>query len=198
MPALPSMTPGLVRGSCAPVLPGSGGRNCRWARQALLERFGATTDPYIAERVSRACLLLPPTDDELRKAAALADKAAAAKGSVPNWIYRYFLFAKGLAEFRQGRMESAMALMNGEASRVMGPSPHVVAVMETSIEQGRKEQARKIAPQSHRWFRLAPLRSRQPGCLHFPYLPPRSRSHDPAKPVGILGRKIVACWIAPK
>ena len=52
----------------------------RRARRALLDRFGATTDPYLAEPVGRACLLLPVTEDELRKAAALTDRAVAAKG----------------------------------------------------------------------------------------------------------------------
>ena len=60
--------------------------------------------PYIAEPVGRACLLLPGTEDELRRAAALIDRAVAAKGSTPDWIYRFFLFAKGLAEYRQGRL----------------------------------------------------------------------------------------------
>jgi serine/threonine-protein kinase len=42
----------------------------------LLKRFGGTTDPYAAERISRACLLRPATGDELRRALALAERAA--------------------------------------------------------------------------------------------------------------------------
>ena len=95
----------------------------RRARRALLERFGPNTAPYVAEPVGRACLLLPGTDDELRKGVALVDRAVAVKASTPGWIYRYFLFAKGLAEYRQGRLASAISLLEGEASRVMGPSP---------------------------------------------------------------------------
>jgi serine/threonine-protein kinase len=66
----------------------------------------------------------------------------AAKGSTPEWIYRYFLFAKGLAEYRQGRLASAISLMEGEASRVMGPSPRLILAM-AQHEQGKKQQARK-------------------------------------------------------
>jgi serine/threonine-protein kinase len=112
------------------------------ARRALLDRFGANTDPYLAEPVSRACLLLPASGDELRKAAALAARAVAAKGSTPPWVYRYFLFAKGLAEYRQGRMDSAISVMEGEASKVMGPAPRLVVAM-AQHRQGLEKQARK-------------------------------------------------------
>jgi serine/threonine-protein kinase len=112
------------------------------ARRDLLDRFGACTDPYLAEPVSRACLLLPPSEDELRKATALADRAVAAKGSTPAWIYRYFLFAKGLAEYRRGRLDSAISLMTGEASTVMGPCPRLIVAM-AQYRQGQETLARK-------------------------------------------------------
>jgi tetratricopeptide (TPR) repeat protein/tRNA A-37 threonylcarbamoyl transferase component Bud32 len=114
----------------------------RRARLALLDRFGATTDPYIAEPVGRACLLLPGTVDELRKGAGLTDRAVAAKRSTPGWIYRYYLFAKGLAEYRQGRLASAISLMEGEASKVMGPAPRLILAM-AQHDQGQTQQARK-------------------------------------------------------
>ena len=38
-------------------------------RQRLLERFGDSTDPIITERLGRACLLLPGSDEETRRAA---------------------------------------------------------------------------------------------------------------------------------
>jgi serine/threonine-protein kinase len=112
------------------------------ARQALLDRFAASTDPYIAEPVGRACLLLPGTQDELRQATTLADRAAAARESTPLWIYRYFLFAKGLAEYRQGRFDSTTTIMEGEASRVLGPAPRLILAM-AQHRQGHKQQARK-------------------------------------------------------
>jgi serine/threonine-protein kinase len=114
----------------------------RRARRALLDRFGATTDPYLAEPVGRACLLLPGTEDEVRKGAGLIDRAVAARGSTPGWIYRYFLFARGLAEYRQGRLASAISLMEGEASQVMGPAPRLILAM-AQHDQGQKKQARK-------------------------------------------------------
>jgi serine/threonine-protein kinase len=114
----------------------------RRARRELLDRFGTTNSPYLAEPVSRACLLLPGTDDELRKATALADQAVAARGSTPEWIYRYFLLAKGLAEYRQGHCTDAASLMEGEASKVLGPIPRLILAM-AQHDQGHRQQARK-------------------------------------------------------
>jgi serine/threonine-protein kinase len=113
----------------------------RRARLTLLERFGATTSPYVAEPVGRACLLLPGIDDEVRKGVALIDRAVAAKDTTPDWIYRYILFAKGLADFRQGRLASAISLLEGEASKVMGPAPRLIVAM-AQHESGQKKQAR--------------------------------------------------------
>ena len=61
----------------------------RRARRDLLAQFGAATDPEIAERTGRACLLLPPSEDELRQAVALAERAVAAgraAASLPSRI----------------------------------------------------------------------------------------------------------------
>jgi serine/threonine-protein kinase len=113
---------------------------CR-ARRALLERFGATTDPAIAERVGRTCLLVPVTGDELRQGDALTARAVAARGSTPAWIYPYFRFARGLAEYRLGHWASASAIMEWEASKVMGPAPRLVLAM-AQHDQGRTKEAR--------------------------------------------------------
>jgi tetratricopeptide (TPR) repeat protein/predicted Ser/Thr protein kinase len=112
------------------------------ARRTLLDRFGASTRPSTTEPVSRACLLLPAADDELQKATALADRAVAVKGSTPAWIYRYYLFAKGLAEYRQGQLDIAITLLEGDASRIMGPAPRLIVAM-AQHRLGQEEQARK-------------------------------------------------------
>ncbi len=114
----------------------------RRARRELLARFGDATDPYIAERTSRACLLLPGTDDELRRACALVDRAVAADRGKYAGVYAYFLFARGLAEYRQGRLDAAVATLKGEASRVLGPCPRLVLAM-TQHRRGDEAAARK-------------------------------------------------------
>jgi serine/threonine-protein kinase len=114
----------------------------RRIRRALLNQFGASRDPYVTESVGRACLLLPATEDDLRKATALTDCAVAAKASTADWIYRYFLFAKGLAEYRSGRYDAAISLMEGQARAVMGPCPRLITAMSQYC-RGEKKPARK-------------------------------------------------------
>jgi serine/threonine-protein kinase len=114
----------------------------RRVRRTLLDQFGASTDPNLAEKVGRACLLVPVEGDDLAEAATLIDRAVAARGSIPDWIYRYFLFANGLAEYRQRRLDSAISVMKGEASRVMGPAPHLILAM-AQYRQGQNDEARK-------------------------------------------------------
>jgi eukaryotic-like serine/threonine-protein kinase len=102
----------------------------RRARRALLDRFAASTNPQVAERTGRACLFLPASADELRKPVALIDLALlAANQSKYAWAYPYFMFAKGLAEYRHGRMESTISIMEGPASGVLGPGPRLVLSM---------------------------------------------------------------------
>jgi serine/threonine-protein kinase len=114
----------------------------RCARQDLLRRFGDSSDPYVAERTARAILLMPASKDELQVAAALAQRAVAAKATTPEWIYPYFLFAQGLVEYRQGRFDSTISIMTAEAAAVMGPAPRLVVAM-AEHGQGQREQARE-------------------------------------------------------
>ena len=93
----------------------------RRARQDLLARFLVTHNPYFAERIGRACLLLPATGDELRQAVAVAGRTAVSDPSVHSGAYPWFLFARGLAEYRQGKFDQAISTMRGDASRLDRP-----------------------------------------------------------------------------
>ena len=88
----------------------------RRARRDLLAQFGATTDPDVAERTGRACLLLPPAADELRQAVALVERAVAVGRPGHEFDYPYYLFAEGLARYRQGRFDDAIKIMTGDAA----------------------------------------------------------------------------------
>jgi serine/threonine-protein kinase len=114
----------------------------RRARRDLLARFGDDPSPYHAEPLGRCCLLLPATADELGKAVTLTDRAVASKEGTPRKVYKYFLFAKGLAEYRQGHLAGAITTMNGEASTAMGPCPRLIVAM-AQHRQGQQKQARK-------------------------------------------------------
>ena len=43
--------------------------------------------------------------------------------------YPHFLFVRGLAEYRQGQLDRAIATMRGSAARVLGPAPRLVLAM---------------------------------------------------------------------
>jgi len=73
--------------------------------QRILSTFGRTTDPTIAERMAKDCLLLPPSAADLETIAKLADTALGAGPNHPKW--GYFQFVKGFAEFRQGHFTEA-------------------------------------------------------------------------------------------
>jgi len=108
----------------------------------LLDRFGTTSDPFIAERVSRACLLKPAGETELRIGLSLADLAGDSRESASMYVYKYFLFAKGLAEYRRDRFDEAISVMSGNASTALRPAPLIVVAM-SQFRQGETEQARK-------------------------------------------------------
>src|SRR5262249_50743561 len=131
----------------------------RRARQALLSRFGSTTDPHMAARTARACLLLPATEDELHQAVALAERAAAVEPSKYPRAYSHFLFARGLAEYRRGHFDRAAGTIRGDPDRMLRPAPGLVLAMALH-RSGQTAEACKIlaaalapeGPAILRWF----------------------------------------------
>ncbi len=101
----------------------------RRARAELLKRFGTTTDLQVAERTGRACLFLPATDDELKQATTVIDRALAVEKPNPHWIKPYLRFAKALAEYRAGRMKNALVLLQGDTLRTLPPAPSLLLAM---------------------------------------------------------------------
>jgi serine/threonine-protein kinase len=101
----------------------------RRARTELLKRFGNTTDPQVAERTCRACLLLPASEDELRQATSLIDRALSSQREKPDWRLSYYRFAKALAAYRAGRLNGALALLDAETLQILGPAPRLLLAM---------------------------------------------------------------------
>jgi tetratricopeptide (TPR) repeat protein len=127
----------------------------RRARRDLLARFSITSNPYFAERTGRACLLMPATGEELRQAVALARRAAASDPSAHGGNYSWFLFARGLAEYREGKFDQAIATMRGDASRLGGPITRLILAMALH-QDGQLPEARKTlaaAVLSYDWNR---------------------------------------------
>jgi serine/threonine-protein kinase len=114
----------------------------REARAALLRKFGDATDPTTAERTSRACLLLPAEGGELDRAATLADRAVAAGPGHGN--YRFFLAAKGLAEYRRGHYAEAIDVLQ-QAEQRGAPRPVSEPVLAMALHRsGQKAEAEAI------------------------------------------------------
>jgi serine/threonine-protein kinase len=133
-------TSGTATPSSASIL----GKNdeFRRARDAMLRRFGQSDDWITAERTSLACLLLPGSPDELRSAAALAERAVAnASKSEPD--NAYVQFVKGLSEYRQDRLAEAMPLLKETARKIPSrPGPRLVLAM-AQFRSGSPQEARK-------------------------------------------------------
>jgi tetratricopeptide (TPR) repeat protein len=113
----------------------------RVARRALLDRFGEQTDPYVAERTARACLLKPGSGDELRQAVAVAERAFA-RNQAEQSARPYFEFVRGLADYRQGHFDQAISTMRGDASQVLGPCPMLVLAMAL-FKKGQTNEGRE-------------------------------------------------------
>ena len=150
-----------------PGSPGSARRALRFlrdddaydrARRALLDRFGTTTDPTIAERTSRACLLSPLQGDELERASTLADRAVAAGPGHES--YHWFQFAKGLAEYRRNHFADAIRLLSRSAAK--GISRLAPRPGNDRHRLGKAREARETlfaAPASYEWSGIAEHRA---------------------------------------
>jgi len=112
----------------------------RHACRELIRRFRNTEDPYVAEPTARAILLAPPSDEDLRIAIELADRAVNSEQTKSGWVFPYFQFAKGLAEYRQGNFQDAVSLLTGPTANVLGPCPGLVTAM-ASCRLGEQQAA---------------------------------------------------------
>jgi serine/threonine protein kinase len=75
-------------------------------RELVLRQFADTADPMIAERMAKACLILPAQPADLGTIGRMAETAIAAGPTHRYWLY--FQFAKGLTEYRQGNFTNAV------------------------------------------------------------------------------------------
>jgi tetratricopeptide (TPR) repeat protein/tRNA A-37 threonylcarbamoyl transferase component Bud32 len=114
----------------------------RRIRTKLLKKFGNVTDPQVAERTGRACLFLAMSDDELRQASMLIDRALAANLEKNAWVLPYFRFAKALAEYRAGHYESANSLLSPDTLKVLLPGPQLLLAM-VQYRMGQADTARE-------------------------------------------------------
>jgi tetratricopeptide (TPR) repeat protein len=81
---------------------GSYGRLCGSA----LDRFGETPEAVIAERIAKACMLLPLPVEHRERVAQLADRAV--ESGYRHYYMPSFEIARGMSEYRAGRFQSAV------------------------------------------------------------------------------------------
>jgi tetratricopeptide (TPR) repeat protein len=128
--------------------------------ERMVARYAETRDPEIAERIGKACLLCPAEDGLLRAAAELCDRSAALGAG--HGYEAFFLFARGLAEYRQGDLAAARKTLesipqkfpNANAWSLHTPRLSVLAM--TLFRAGDRERARRVL--GNAFEQQAPLR----------------------------------------
>jgi WD40 repeat protein/serine/threonine protein kinase/lipoprotein NlpI len=126
-----------------------------WRRlcREMLDRFGQTSDPVIAHRVARACLLTPDLADETERVMQLADWTV--HGTEAHWAYSLFLQTKGLAEYRAGRYEQAVDWLRKSQPRlhdlVCGKSVTSFFLALAYHRLGRADEARAALADAHKF-----------------------------------------------
>jgi tetratricopeptide (TPR) repeat protein len=80
----------------------------RYCRE-LLNRFGQTDDPAVAERIAKSCLLIADAVEDLAPVVRLVDRSVI--GTENHEARRYFLLTRGLAYYRTGDFEAAVEIL---------------------------------------------------------------------------------------
>jgi tetratricopeptide (TPR) repeat protein len=109
----------------------------------MLDRFGPTTDPIIAERTAKACLLLPLGGPEQDAACDLADRAVAMTQG--HWVRPWAEATRGLAAYRREHFAEAVAWADRCLARGPGDwnrelPTHLVRAMAL-CRLGRRDEA---------------------------------------------------------
>jgi serine/threonine protein kinase/Flp pilus assembly protein TadD len=109
----------------------------------MLKRFGDTDSAEIAERTAKTCLLLPNAVTDFDRVLKLADRAVTGT----EWMggFRWFVFDKGLAEYRAGRHGEAVKWLERYAPDAGGGHIDATAFAMLAMAQhrlGRDAQAR--------------------------------------------------------
>jgi tetratricopeptide (TPR) repeat protein len=82
----------------------------RRACREMLTRFGNTDKPEIVERTAKTCSLAPEGVSDFAPVLKLADRAVTS--TEKHRDYRWFVLAKGMAEYRAGHYAAALEWLN--------------------------------------------------------------------------------------
>jgi serine/threonine protein kinase len=104
-------------------------------RSQILQQFGNTTDPLIAERMAKVSLILPASDDEMKTIAKMAGVIAGANTN--DVRYGYDLLVRGFAEYRLGHDERALKLLRQAKPMDIGPYCRTEAYLLMAMARSR-------------------------------------------------------------
>jgi serine/threonine protein kinase len=132
----------------APALAAAGDHEgYRWECREMLARFGAVQDPPTAERVAKICLLLPEASKEMERGCQLADRAVAL-GKNHEWEY-YFVFCKGLADYRRANWRVAAKTLASLLPRIPSFRPELIASCHLVLAMAQHRQGQAKAAHEH-------------------------------------------------
>jgi hypothetical protein len=102
----------------------------------MLERFGKTDHPAVAEQTAKTCLLVPGAVGDFDRVVKLADLAVK-KNPSDSWI----LLTRGLVEYRAGRPAGALAWLEKVAPKADGGHLDATAFAVQAMAHYRLGQA---------------------------------------------------------
>jgi tetratricopeptide (TPR) repeat protein len=112
----------------------------RRACREMLERFGNTDNPAVAEQTAKTCSLIPDAVSRFEPVLQLADRAV--KGREPD---RWIVLTKVLAEYRAGHHATAIEWLNRVSPKADGEHLDATAFAVFTLAQhrlGRTQEAR--------------------------------------------------------
>ena len=131
-------------------------KNC----ERVLTQFGSTTDPVVAERMAKDCLILAPPAASLEQIAKMADTAAAGTN---DSAWPYFALVKGLAEYRQRHFADALEWLRKVEPQESVPTR--TAQLYSTLAMAEFQLGQTNAARAHLadGLKLAETRLAQPG-----------------------------------
>jgi eukaryotic-like serine/threonine-protein kinase len=110
-------------------------------RKRLLDAFGESRDPIVCEKLCRAAMLAPISDEQRKVATAALERAFAAADSRPTEFLPHLRLVLALSEYRAGNAEAALRIVeDDDVSRSLPPLPQLIAALALD-DLGRKPEA---------------------------------------------------------
>ena len=138
--------------SLAPLLVVTGDRQgYRRLCERILREFGTNSDPVIAERMAKDCMILPPEQGSLPTLSKMAETALSAGPASTDWPY--FQFVKGFVEYRQGHFAAAAEPLQSVIEQGGEPARTVQAYCVLAMAQHCQHQTEQSRVDSCGWAR---------------------------------------------